>query len=266
MASALTEISRPFRLHLSRGAERTVPPALVLIVLLVTWEFSSDWFDVPKYLLPAPTDFMGRFVTDWRLIGYNALATAFVVVIGFIIATFAAIPLGLALASSPSLQRNLMPVIVFFEIIPKTIAAPLFVVWLGFGFPPRILLTVVMTFFPILLNSVAGFTSINPRLHLITKSMGASPWQSFRFIRLPAAMPYIFSGMKIGSVFAVSACMTAEFIGANEGLMALILSATDYMDLDLMFAGIMATAILGTLFTGILLGLEKWLMPWRSDQ
>ncbi|MER8824130.1 ABC transporter permease [Mesorhizobium sp. M0991] len=266
MANAFAEISRPFRLHVWRGAERIVPPASLLIVLLVTWQFSSDWFDVPKYLLPAPTDFMGRFVADWRVIGYHALATGYVVVIGFIIATLIAIPLGLAIASYPSLRRNLMPVIVFFEIIPKTITAPLFVVWLGFGFPPRIILTVVMTFFPILLNSIAGFTSINPRLHLITKSMGASPWQSFRFIRLPAAMPYIFTGMKIGMVYAVAGCITAEFIGANEGLAAMILQASDYMDLQLMFSGIIATAMLGALLTGILLGLEKWLMPWRSDQ
>ncbi|MER8792405.1 ABC transporter permease [Mesorhizobium sp. M0983] len=266
MAIAFAEISRPFRLRVGGGAERIIPPVSVLIVLLVTWEFSSQWFDVPKYLFPAPTDFMYRFVSDWRVLAYHALATGYVVVIGFTIASLTAIPLGLAIASYPSLRRNFMPVIVFFEIIPKTITAPLFIVWLGFGFPPRITLTVVMTFFPILLNSIAGFTSVNPRLHLITKSMGASPWQSFRFIRLPAAMPYIFTGMKIGMVNAVTGCITAEFIGANEGLAAMILQASDYMDLDLMFAGIFATAMLGTILTGILLGLEKWLMPWRSDQ
>ncbi|TIU03413.1 MAG: ABC transporter permease subunit, partial [Mesorhizobium sp.] len=122
-------------------------------------------------------------------------------------------------------------------------------------------LTAVMTFFPILVNSIAGFSAMNPRLNLITSSMGASSWQTFRYIRLPAAMPFIFSGMKIGMVYAVSGCITAELVGANQGLEVLILSAAGYMDVALVFAGIMATAGLAMLLTGILLGFEKWTMP-----
>ncbi|MER9001834.1 ABC transporter permease [Mesorhizobium australicum] len=252
--------------HLAKVAEQIVPPALVLMAFLVAWQFASDWFGIPRYLLPAPADFMGRFITDRSELAYNFAATAYVVVLGFLAATSVAIPIGLLIASYSSLKRSLLPIIVFFDIIPKTITAPLFIVWLGFGFSPRITLTAVMTVFPILVNSIAGFSSVNPRLHLITKSMGATPWQTFRFIRLPAAMPYIFSGMKMGMVFAVSGAITAEYIAANEGLAALILRAGDYMDIPLMLAGIVATAILGICSTGILLGLEKWIMPWRSDQ
>lgn len=252
--------------YMAKGIERILPPALVLVVFVTAWQFGSYWFDVPKYLVPAPSDFMGRFVTDRNDLAYNFAATGWVVVCGFCIATLIAMPLGLAIASFSSLRRSLLPVIVFFEIIPKTITAPLLIVWFGFGFTPRIALTAVMTFFPILVNSIAGFSAMNPRLNLITKSMGASSWQTFRYIRLPAAMPFIFSGMKIGMVYAVSGCITAELVGANQGLEVLIMSASGYMDVALVFAGIMATASLAMLLTGILLGFEKWMMPWRNDQ
>ncbi|ESX84274.1 ABC transporter permease [Mesorhizobium sp. LNJC405B00] len=254
------------RMHMANGVERIVAPALVLIVFLVAWQSSSAWFGIPNYLLPAPTDFLSRFVTDRNAIAYHFAATGYVAVFGFVIATLIAVPLGLAIASYSSLRRSLLPLIVFFEVIPKTITAPLLIVWFGFGFPPRIALTAVLTFFPILVNSIAGFSAINPRLHLITKSMGANSWQSFRLLRLPAAMPFIFSGLKIGMVYAVIGSIVAEFVGANEGLGYLILTASSYMDMALMFAGIIATAVLGTVLTGVLLGLEKWMMPWRSNQ
>ncbi|MER9559865.1 ABC transporter permease [Mesorhizobium sp. M0323] len=263
MANVFAETGRPLSPYWASWAERVGPPALVLIAFVIAWQFSSEWFDVPKYLFPPPSEFLGRFVTDRGALAYNFAATGYVVVVGFIVATLIAIPLGMAIASYSSLRRNLFPLVVFFEIIPKTITAPLLIVWFGFGFAPRIGLTVIMTFFPILVNAIAGFSSVNPRFQLITESMGASAWQTFRFIRLPAAMPYIFAGMKIGVVNAVTAAITAEFIGANEGLEALILSAGDYMDISLMFAGVIATALLATLLTGILLGLEKVMMPWR---
>lgn len=265
MANELADITRTIQLQAVKGLDRVLPPAAILVLFLGGWQFSSDWFGIPRYLLPAPTDFISKFVSDWNAIAYNFACTGFVVIVGFVIATLISIPLGLAISSFASLRRSLLPLIVFFEIIPKTITAPLLIVWFGFGFSPRIALTTVMTFFPILVNSIAGFSSIDPRLHLITESMGASPWQSFQLMRLPAAMPYIFSGMKIGMVYAVAGCIAAEFVGANEGLAFLILSASSYMDTSLMFAGIIATAVLGMTLTGILLGLEKWMMPWRSD-
>ncbi|MER8950127.1 ABC transporter permease [Mesorhizobium sp. M0809] len=265
MANVFTETRITFSPYLAIGAERIGPPALVLISFVIAWQFSSEWFGTPEYLFPPPSDFLGRFVTDRGALAYNFATTGYVVLVGFAVATLIAIPLGLAIASYSSLRRNLFPIVVFFEIIPKTITAPLLVVWFGIGFAPRIGLTVIMTFFPILVNAIAGFSSLNPRLQLITKSMGASSWQTFRFIRLPAAMPYIFAGMKIGMVMAVTAAITAEFIGANDGLEKLILSAGDYMDISLMFAGIIATALLATLLTGLLLGLEKVMMPWRRN-
>ncbi|RWE22870.1 MAG: ABC transporter permease [Mesorhizobium sp.] len=239
-------------------------PLIVLAAVFLSWEYSSRWFGIPKYILPPPSDFLGRFATDSYLLASNALATGYVVLMGFVLAAAIAVPLGLAIASYASLRHGLLPVIVFFEIIPKTITAPLLIVWLGFGLSPRIALTTVMSVFPILVNSIAGFSGGNPRLFLLTKSMGASPWQTFRFVRLPAAMPYIFSGLKIGMVYAVTGCVTAEFVAANEGLASLIITAFGYADLDLGFAAIIATAGLGLAFTGVLLGMERLFMPWKE--
>ncbi|MDE3761440.1 ABC transporter permease [Sinorhizobium meliloti] len=254
------------KMGVTLASDRVIYPLIVLLLFFAAWQYGTGLFGIPNYLLPTPSDFLGKFVSDWAALSYHFASTAYVVLLGFLIATSISIPLGLAIASYPSLRRNAMPLFVFFEIIPKTITAPLLIVWFGFGFSPRIALTAVMTFFPILVNSIAGFSSINPRLGLITRSMGATPWQTFRLMRVPAALPHIFSGMKIGMVYAVAGCMTAEFVGANEGLAYLILSASSFMDTALMFAGIVATALLGMLLTGALLALEKWMMPWRNER
>ncbi|KUM24054.1 hypothetical protein AU467_31645 [Mesorhizobium loti] len=264
MATVFTESPRALYPQLAKAAERTLPPALALLAFILAWQLGTGWLGIPKYLLPAPSDLLVKFVTDRGLLASSFVATGYVAIVGFAVATLVAIPLGLAIASYSSLRRDLLPLIVCFDIIPKTITAPLLIVWFGFGFTPRIALTAVMTFFPILVNSVAGFSAINPRLHLITKSLGASLWQTFILIRLPAAMPYIFAGFKVGVVHAVAASLTAEFISANEGLEVLILSASSDMDTPLMFAGVAAAATLAMLLSSFLLGLEKIIMPWRS--
>jgi NitT/TauT family transport system permease protein len=153
-------------------------------------------------------------------------------------------------------------VLVILQIAPKTIIAPLLIVWYGTGSLPKLVLTTLMTFFPILVDSMAGFRSIDPRLYQITASMGASGRQTFRAIRVPAAMPYIFSGLKIGMVSAVMASMVVEYIGSGEGLGYLTLYAFGRSDVPLMFAAILTTALLGLLFTSVLVSTERLLMPW----
>ena len=174
-----------------------------------------------------------------------------------------AIPLALTIASYPTLGRGIYPLLNILQIAPKTIVAPLLIVWLGTGFGPQIALTVVMTFFPILVDSVLGFKSMDPRLYYIATSTGAtSAWQTFRYIRWPAALPYIFSGLKIGMVSAVTGVVVVEYIASNQGLGYLTLWASSRFDMPVMFAAIFMTALLGLAFNLILASLEFVVMPW----
>ena len=138
--------------------------------------------------------------------------TAKEIILGFMMATLISIPLGYLITSIKFLEKALYPIIVFFQLIPKIAIAPLFVVWFGFGLFPKVLFTFMLCFFPTLIASMTGFRALDERVLYLTKSMGASAWQTFRYVRVPAALTYIFSGLKVSIAFAATGAVVAEFI------------------------------------------------------
>jgi NitT/TauT family transport system permease protein len=137
------------------------------------------------------------------------------------------------------------------------------VVWFGFGPFPKILFTFLLCFFPTLVASMTGFRALDERVLHLTRSMGASGWQTFRHVRVPAALAYIFSGLKVSVVFATTGAIVAEFVGANAGLGYLLLRGTSFMDMPLIFAVLVALSAVGILFSYIVQLLEGLLMPWQ---
>lgn len=237
-------------------------PLTLVLLLIAIWQMADRLFGIPPYILPRPSDFLPQFWLSPAVLWHNTWATAYVTLAGFIIGASLAIPLALAIASSRTLEQGIYPLLTILQIAPKTIIAPLLIVWLGTGFGPQIALTVVMTFFPILVDGILGFKAIDPRLYHIARSTGASRLQTLRYIRWPAALPYIFSGLKIGMVSAVTGAVVVEYIASNQGLGYLTLWASSRFDMPLMFAAIFATALLGLAFNLILGSLEFVLMPW----
>lgn len=248
---------------------RAVPllyPALAVAALLGAWEAVVRVEEIPPWLLPKPSDFLGRMLADHALIAAHAWATSLSIATGFALAVLVAVPLALAIVSVGTLERGLYPVIVFLNIMPKTVIGPILIVWFGVSQAVVVLIVLLMCFFPILVDAMAGFRATDPRLHYITRSMGASAGQAFRHVRLPAAMPFVFAGMKIGIVKAVEGVVIAEFIGSSAGLGFMILRASSFMDQELMFSGLIATALVAMLFNAAMLASERWLMPWMHGR
>lgn len=243
-------------------AARFLYPVLAVAAFMAVWEVVVRVEDIPAWLLPKPSDFLGRLVVDHALIVEQAWATAQSIVLGFALAVLVAVPLALAIVSVGTLERGLYPVIVFLNIMPKTVIGPILIVWFGVSQLVVVFIVFLMCFFPILVDSMTGFRATDPRLHYITRSMGADAWQSFRHVRLPAAMTYVFAGMKIGIVKAVEGVIIAEFIGSSAGLGFMIMRASGFMDQTLMFAGLIATALVAMVFNAAMLAAERWLMPW----
>jgi NitT/TauT family transport system permease protein len=240
-----------------------VYPLATFLALLLAWQYLVRLFGVPEYILPVPTEFLLKLVQARELIWTHTLVTANEIVLGFGAATLIAVPLGLLLVSVRSLERSIYPLIVFFQLVPKIAVAPLFVVWFGFGLFPKVLLTFLLCFFPTLVASMTGFRALDERVLYLTRSMGASTWQTFRFVRLPAAMHYIFAGLKVSIVFAATAAIVAEFVGSNSGLGYLLLRGTSYMDMPLIFAVLVALCAIGIVFSYAVQALETLLMPWQ---
>ena len=252
----------------ARAGRRHLIPALLYPVatfglLLLAWEYLVRAFGVPEYVLPVPSEFVARLGQSRALIWQHTRVTAQEILLGFAVATLVSVPLGLLIVSIRTIERSLYPLIVFFQLVPKIAVAPLFVVWFGFGPFPKVLFTFLLCFFPTLVASMAGFRSLDERVLYLTRSMGASRWQTFRYIRLPSALGYIFSGLQVSIVFSATGAIVAEFVGANAGLGYLLLRGTSYLDMPLIFAVLVALSVVGILFSYAVQGLETLLMPWQ---
>ncbi len=238
-------------------------PLASFTVLLAAWEFLVPLAKIPEYILPIPSQFMARLWLDKALLLEHTLVTAKEIVLGFLMAAIVSVPLGYLIVQVKFLEKAVYPVVVFFQLVPKIAIAPLFVVWFGFGLFPKVLLTFLLCFFPTLVASMTGFRALDERVLFLTRSMGASAWQTFRYVRVPAALTYIFSGLKVSAVFAATGAIVGEFVGSNAGLGYMLLRGTSFLDMPLIFACLVALSVVGILFSYIVDGLEVLLMPWQ---
>jgi NitT/TauT family transport system permease protein len=238
-------------------------PPLTFIVIVAIWAAAVPIFKIPAYLLPGPGSVFSRVVTDAPMLWNHSVVTLTEILLGFGLTVLTAIPLGLVIALSPLAKQIGYPPLMLMQLVPKIAVAPLFLVWLGFGIESKVLLTVLMTFFPLLLASISGFQILDTRFLYLTQSMGATRWQTFRYLRFPAALPVIFSGIKTSATIAATAAIVAEFVGANRGLGYVLLRGTGTMDLELVFAVLVVLTIIG-IAINYLVEFSEWAMtPWQ---
>jgi NitT/TauT family transport system permease protein len=256
-----SNVARPL-IRLGRSAET----ALWFVGFLLIWELAVRSVGISDLLLPPPSAFLTRIFTSWSNILPHALTTLQLIVIGFFVGAIPAIPLGFAVVMVPVLQKTLYPFLVFLNVIPKVALVPLLLVWFGFGGVPKIIVAALLVFFPIMVNCIAGFESLDPRLLHITRSMGASRWQTLWHLRLPTALPFIISGMKISTVLAVTVVVVSEFVGSNEGLGYLILRATANHDLPLAFACLFVAGLIGLALSFLGDLVERATGRWRIEE
>lgn len=243
---------------------RFAEPALWFLGLLLLWEFLIRILDVPVYILPPPSRFLARIVEDYQRIGYHALLTTRLILFGFAAGAVPGVVLGYLIARSRLAERTLYPIVVFIQGLPKITLAPLMLVWFGFSDFPKILLTALITFFPILVDSVTGFKTIDPRQYYLSRSVGASWWQTFRLFELPSALPSIFSGFKITIVIAVTVVIVVEWLNSQNGLGYLVLRAMDNADTSLLFAVLVIGSLIGVILNWGMGLAERLLLPWRQ--
>lgn len=240
--------------------------ALVFVGLIVLWWLAVLVFEIPAYLLPPPQAVIPELIEQRQSLWTHSLVTIQEIIFGFALSVVTAIPLGLLIALSPTAKRMLYPLLVFIQLVPKIAIAPLFVVWIGFGPTSKVMLTLLLTFFPLLLASIAGFQILDQRFLYLTKSMGATTWQTFRYLRFPSALPVIFGGLKTSATIAATAAIVAEFVGANRGLGFLLLQATGVMDTKLVFAILFVMTIIGLGLNSLVEVVEYFMTPWRRNR
>ncbi|MGB3772165.1 MAG: ABC transporter permease [Rhodococcus sp. (in: high G+C Gram-positive bacteria)] len=241
------------------------PLALVAVLVAAWWSVTASELVAP-YILPSPGDTWSTMVGNASYLAGHTWVTTYETIAGFIIASGVGIAVAVVMIYSSSVEKTMYPLILFAQVIPKIAIAPLFVVWLGFGPSPKILVAVLMAFFPIVIAGMAGLRSVDPEILELTSTMGASKWKTFCKVRFPASLPQLMSGLKIAATLAVTGAVVGEFVGANEGLGYVILQANGNIDTAMLFAALIIMSLLGILLFLVIEIAEKLLIPWHASR
>jgi NitT/TauT family transport system permease protein len=239
---------------------------IFVVGFLLAWEAAVIIFKIPRYILPSLTNVIRQLIKNWELIWQYTLVTGMEAFIGFLIAVALGVPLAMLTGFSRILRQTFYPFAVALEMVPKIAFAPLFVVWFGFGFLPKMIIVFLVCFFPILLNGILGFTSLSPEMGHFSRSTGADGLTMFWKIRVPAAMPELFVGIKGAAVNATVGATIAEWVGGDAGLGYFIQIATGQLRMDLAYAIIFMLALLGLVLFYLVILLEKRIIPWHVSQ
>jgi NitT/TauT family transport system permease protein len=221
-------------------------PTAVLVIVLAAWEGASEAGLVAPYILPAPSAILAKVWAFRVLLLHHTWATTVEIVLGFLVALVSGVILAVAVVYVRPFERAFYPWIVATQAIPKVALGPLFIIWFGFGLMPKIVIAALIAFFPIMIGTIVGLKSIERDSLYLLRSMGAGSLQTFWHARLPNGLPQIFAGMKVAIVLASVGAIVGEFVGANEGLGYVLLTANGTVDTQLLFAALLIISVLST--------------------
>jgi NitT/TauT family transport system permease protein len=228
-----------------------VLPLGLAAIVLVGWQLAVTLGHIPPVILPSPVSITKYIIERYDILLMHAVPTTLESAVSFVLATLLGIALAIIITYSQVAREALYPNLVFFQLIPKIALAPLFIIWLGIGSQSRIAFSVFIAFFPVVIATSAGFANVDKGMLRLCRSLTASEWQIFTSVRFPAALPHIFSGMKIAITLAIIGVIIGEFITAQAGLGYLIIFATARADTEISMAAIVVLCICGLLLYGL---------------
>ena len=234
--------------------------AIILIVhlaVIVLWQVLVDAFHVPKFILPSPLAAVATLTSAKYAWLSNLAVTAAEILGGFCAGRAGRRDAGGAVLLVAAVSLLLLPLFVTLNMIPKVALGPLVIVWFSYGIFPNILIAFSICFFPILLTTARGLSEVEPDLLDLVKSLRGSRWTLFRKIQLPGALPYVFSGMKVGAILAVAGAIVGEFIASDRGLGYLMIQVQSSLDTPAMVMAVVLLTMLGVALYGLVLGLER---------
>ena len=250
-----------------KGARNFVLRLLLIALVLLVWEAAVRLFEVPQFILPAPTNVFIAFYRGFASALYldHIWVTISETLLGFVLGTALAFLLGTVIALSRPVEYFLYPFVVMFQAMPKVALAPLIIVWFGLGLTSKVVNAALVAFFPLMVNTIVGLRSAEEDKVNLMRSLAASKAQIFWMLQLPNAMPYIFAGLEIAMIFALIGAIVAEFVGAQSGLGMLIQSMNFTMDVAGQFSVLLLLSLLGLLLNGLVTGVRRRVLFWDAS-
>jgi NitT/TauT family transport system permease protein len=244
-------------LLISGGSYRYAAGVLSHVLFVLVWFLFVRFGHVPSFILPSPAATVATLAgADYHWMS-NTLVTASEIFGGYFLGVAVGVAIAIAFSWFRAAEVTAMPLLVTLNMVPKVALGPLFIVWLSYGIMPNMVIAFTICFFPILLNTRRGFREVEPELIDLVRSLHASKWQTFTKIQLPSALPYIFSGMKVGAILAVAGAVVGEFLGSSRGLGYLMLQVQATLDTAAMVMAVVLITVIGVALYGLVIGLER---------
>lgn len=245
-----------------RSLQATLYPLVGVVVIVTLWQAYVDVFAINQIVLPSPLAIARATAANYRLLLAQTWPTVAESIYGFALAVLVGIPLAVCVANSRILNLIFYPILIATQSIPKVAVAPIILVWFGIGMESKLVIAFLVAFFPIVVDTATGLRATPAGLIELARSVSASPSQTFWKVQFPAAMPFIISGAKVAVTLAVIGAVIGEFVGSNEGLGNLLLSANAQLDGPLAWAALVWLSVLGILLFFAVVVVERILMPW----
>ncbi|HLH46157.1 MAG TPA: ABC transporter permease [Acidimicrobiales bacterium] len=258
----------PRRSTPGRLLRRGLPPVAVVVAVFAAWEAVTSAFGIDPRVLPGPVLIVSSTWDDRAALWPAITTTTEETVLGLLVALAVAFALGVSIDWSRSLRRSLYPLVVASQTLPIVALAPLVIVWFGFGLAPKVLLVALFSFFPIVVGLVQGLGGADPEALDLLRTMRASRWQLLTRVKLPGALPQLFTGLKISVTYAFTSAIVAEFVGATQGLGFFMTQASTNAPVrtDLVFGATLVTAVLTVALFLVVALVERFAMPWRPPR
>src|SRR5688572_14713283 len=248
----------------ARTLSRLLPSVIVFASLLAAWQLAGPVLGVREYLLPGPVAVLRAAFggsVPWHT---HLWVTTLEILGGFALAAAAGVALGIAIASSTLAARALVPFRVFVNTLPKVAVAPLFLLWLGYGIVPNMLIGALIGFFPVVINTAVGLTQVDDELLDLGRVFSAPKWKVFVKIRIPNAYPYILSALKVTATAAVVGAVVGEFVASQKGLGYVIITTQGSMNTPVAFAALVWISVIGLAVYGAVVVAARWIAPWAE--
>jgi NitT/TauT family transport system permease protein len=247
-----------------RALQRYLPAAALFVALIAAWQLAVSLFRLREYLLPAPLT-VARAMAGGEIPWIRHVSITSLEILGaFLLAGAAGVTLGVAVAWSPLIARALVPFLVFVNTLPKVAVAPLFLLWLGYGVLPNILIGALIGFFPVVINTAVGLTQVDEELLDLGRVFNAPKWKVFATIRVPNAYPYILSALKVTATAAVVGAIVGEFVASQQGLGYVIVTTQSSMNTPVAFAALVWISAVGLAVYGLVVLAGRRIAPWAE--
>jgi len=249
-----------------RNRPQAVLIPLVFVLFVTLWEWVVRAWNVPNFLVPAPSTVAGALGRGVRTGLYltNFWITLFEALVGFVIAAVAGIVLGAIIAQFRLVERTFYPYLVALQTLPKIAIAPLVIVWFGFGISSKVIIAGMVAFFPVLVNVIVGLKTVDAAKLDLMRSLRATRWQTFRLVTFPNALPFVFAGLDIAIVFSVLGAIVGEFVGSQKGLGNLILQFNFSLDVAGVFAVLILLSVMGVVLHLVMQAVQRHVIFWAE--